>query len=123
MILEIRTYRLKPGDGEEFVRIMREECLPLLARCGVRVVGCGGSLVHEDGREEAFLLRAFSSLAEHQVQEERFYSSEQWRQGPRDAVLSRLIDYHSVVVDVPEGAVVALEAALSPSTGAARGPG
>lgn len=116
MILEIRTYRLKPGTGRMFVRVMREECVPLLARFGIRVVGCGASVVAEDGREEAFLIRAFPSLHDHSVQEEQFYASEEWRCGPRDAILSRLIDYHSVVFEVSEEAVLQLEAALS-STG------
>lgn len=115
VILEIRTYRLKSGTRADFLRIMREECLPLLANDGIRVVGSGGSLVLEDGREEAFLLRAFSSLADHQLQEERFYGSEEWLVGPREAVLSRIVDYHSVVVEVLEEAVLALQAALSQS--------
>lgn len=49
MILEIRTYRLKPGTGDEFVRVMREESVPLLEKAGIRVVDCGASLVSEAG--------------------------------------------------------------------------
>lgn len=45
MILEIRTYRLKPGAGEEFVRVMQQESVPLLEKAGIRVVECGASLV------------------------------------------------------------------------------
>ena len=31
MIVEIRTYRLKPGTSQEFVRVMQEEAGSLLA--------------------------------------------------------------------------------------------
>lgn len=55
MIVEIRTYRLKPGTGDEFVRLMRDEAMPLLERFGVRVVACGASLVAEDGQRDAYL--------------------------------------------------------------------
>jgi hypothetical protein len=109
VILEIRTYRLKPGTTEEFVRLMREESLPLLEKFGIRVVRCGASLFAEDGHEEAYLIRAFPSLQAHREQEEAFYGSDEWRQGPRDAVLSLIESYHSVVLEVSEDAVRALE--------------
>jgi hypothetical protein len=108
MILEIRTYRLKPGSGDEFVRVMREESRPLLARFGIDVVDCGRSLVAEDGAEEAYLIRAFPSLDARDEQEERFYGSEEWRTGPREAVLSRIESYHTIVLDVPDEAVPVL---------------
>src|SRR5690606_15311519 len=70
VILEIRTYRLKPGTTEEFVRLMREESMPLLEKFGIRVVRYGASLAAEDGNEEAYLIRAFTSLEAHREQEE-----------------------------------------------------
>jgi NIPSNAP len=108
MFLEIRTYRLRPGTREGFVKVMREEALPLLAKAGIDVVACGPSLVDEDGNEEAFLMRAFPTLEAHASQEEVFYSSDAWRSGPREAIISCIESYHSVVVSVPERAVAAL---------------
>lgn len=108
MILEIRTYRLKPGSSEEFVRLMREEAVPLLETFGLRVVGYGASLVIEDGQEEAYLMRAFASLEERHDQEEAFYGSDAWRNGPREAVLSRIDSYHTVVLETSEAAVLAI---------------
>jgi hypothetical protein len=100
MILEIRTYRLRPGTGTEFVRVMREESVPLLERSGVRVVDCGASLVAEDGHEEAYLVRAFASLPERDAQEQAFYASAAWRDGPREAIVSRIESSHTIVVEV-----------------------
>ncbi|MEV7024869.1 NIPSNAP family protein [Kitasatospora sp. NPDC093558] len=107
MILEIRTYRLKPGTGEEFVRVMREESVPLLENAGIRVVDCGASLVAEDGHEEAYLIRAFASLEAHRDQEAAFYGSDAWRRGPREAIVSRIDSYHTIVLDVPDEAAEA----------------
>lgn len=110
MILEIRTYRLKPGTAEEFVRLMREESLPLLAKAGIRVVAAGRSLVTEDGHDEAYLIRAFPSLAEREGQEAAFYGGSAWRDGPREAVLACIESYHTIVLEVAADAVDALVA-------------
>jgi len=107
VILEIRTYRLKPGTGEEFVRVMQQESVPLLEKAGIRVVECGASLVAEGGHEEAYLIRAFASLAQHREQEDAFYGSDAWRHGPREAIVSRIDSYHTIVLDVPEDAAQA----------------
>lgn len=104
MILEIRTYRLQPGTVDEFVRVMREEAAPLLGRFGIRVVAAGVSLVREDGHEEAYLIRAFPSLTVRAEQEEAFYGSDAWRSGPREAIVSRIESYHTVVLETSEAA-------------------
>ncbi|KAA2257261.1 NIPSNAP family protein [Solihabitans fulvus] len=109
MFLEIRTYRLKPGTRDAFLRAMREEAVPLLVEAGIRVVDCGPSLVAEDGHEEAYLLRAFTSLAQHREQEDAFYGSDAWRQGPREAIVGPIETLHSVVVETSEQAVAALQ--------------
>jgi len=108
LILEIRTYRLKPGTRDEFVRLMREESLPLLKKWGVDVVDAGASLVAEDGAEEAYLVRAFSSIEEREKQEAAFYGSDEWRRGPREAVISRIESYHTIVIEASAEAVRAL---------------
>ena len=115
MLLEIRTYRLKPGTIDDFVRVMRDECVPLLERFGIDVVDCGPSLVAEDGHEEAYLIRAFPSLAAHRTQEEHFYGSDSWRTGPREAILSKIESYHSVVIERAERLVAAIERVASAS--------
>ncbi|MFI9361690.1 NIPSNAP family protein [Kitasatospora sp. NPDC053057] len=109
MILEIRTYRLKPGTGADFVRVMAEESVPLLEAAGIRVVDHGASLVAEDGHEEAYLIRAFDSVGQHREQEDAFYGSDIWRQGPREAIVSRIDSMHSIVIEVPEHAVDAFK--------------
>ncbi|MER7669172.1 NIPSNAP family protein [Kitasatospora sp. NPDC096128] len=109
MILEIRTYRLLPGTGAEFVRVMAEESVPLLEAAGIRVVDHGASLVAEDGHEEAYLIRAFDSVEQHRAQEDAFYASDVWRRGPREAIVSRIDGMHSIVIEAPDHAVDAFK--------------
>jgi hypothetical protein len=88
---------------------MREESVPLAEKSGIRVVDCGGSLVAEDGHEEAYLIRAFASLEARREQGERFYGSDAWRRGPREAIVSRIGSSHTIVLEASEETVLALQ--------------
>ena len=98
MIVEIRTYRLHPGTRDAFVDVMTNQALPLLAAAGIHVIAAGASLADEDGFEEAYLIRGFTSLEHRDEQEEGFYGGAAWRDGPREAILSRIQSYHTVVL-------------------------
>jgi len=84
--------------------------VPLLREAGLRVIACGPSLAGDGDEEEAYLMRAFDSLEQRERQEESFYSSDVWRQGPREAVVSRIESMHTIVVESSDAAVAALEA-------------
>lgn len=56
----------------------------------------------EDGHKEAYLIRAYGSLAERDRQEAEFYGSDAWRNGPRGAIISRILQYQTIAVEVPE---------------------
>lgn len=114
MIVEIRTYRLVPGTAAEFVRVMRDESLPLLRAAGIRVLDLGLSLGAEDGHRDAFLIRAFESLDEHERQEADFYAGDAWRSGPRESIVSRIVSYHSVTIEASPAAVAALSRTVGP---------
>ncbi len=106
MILEIRTYKVLPDRLEEFLGAMAK-ARPLLDRYGIDVVATGPSVVPDDG-DHAYLMRAFASIGERDRQEEDFYGSDDWRTGPRDAVLAPIDSYHTVVLDVDAATVDAL---------------
>jgi hypothetical protein len=94
-VVEIRTYKLKPGSGAEFHRLFVEESLPMLKRWGVEVVAFGASL---DDDDSFCLIRAYPSLEELQRSQDAFYGSDEWRQGPREAIVSRIESSISVVL-------------------------
>src|ERR671910_3258180 len=94
-VIEIRTYRLRAGAGAEFHRLVVEESLPMLQRWGVEVVGFGPSLDDED---LYYLIRSYPSLVELQRSQDEFYGSDEWRNGPRESIVSRIESDISVVV-------------------------
>jgi hypothetical protein len=108
VILEIRTYRLKPGTGEEFVRVMWDESMPLQEAAGIEVVDTGLSLVAEDGHTEAYLIRAFDDLSTYKQLEDDFYASSAWRDGPREAIVSKIESYHTITIEADAAAKAAL---------------
>jgi hypothetical protein len=111
MVLEIRTYRLKPASGEAFHRVVAEQSVPLLRQFGIDVVRFGPSEQSEDGFEDYLLVRAFESHAAREEQETRFYGSSEWQSGPREEIVSRIESDHAVVLTLPTEAVNALRTA------------
>jgi hypothetical protein len=94
-VIEVRTYKLRIGAGPEFHRLFVEESLPMLERWGVEVVAFGPSLDDEDSY---CLIRAYPSVAELERSQDAFYGSDEWRNGPREAIVSRIESSISVVM-------------------------
>jgi len=95
--VEIRSYTLKPGTRDEFHRLFVEEAFPMLKRWNVDVVVYGPSLHDENSY---YLMRRFDSLAQHEESENAFYSSDEWRKGPREAIVSLIENYTEVLIQV-----------------------
>ena len=104
-MVEIRSYNLKPGTREEFHRLVLELSLPLLKRWGVDAVAFGPSLHDKDSY---YLIRAYKSLADRASSHEAFYGSPDWRQGPREAIISLIDADTSVVIEMDESTINAL---------------
>jgi ketosteroid isomerase-like protein len=94
-IVEIRSYNLKPGTRERFHQRFLDEALPMLKRWKFDVVAYGPSLHDADSY---YLMRSFAGADERERSEDAFYGSDEWRQGPRDAVLADIETYTTVVV-------------------------
>jgi hypothetical protein len=109
-LLEIRSYELKSGTRDEYDRLFHEEAAPLLRRHGIDVVAVGPSTGDPNGY---FLMRSFEDLADRQRREDAFYSSPEWREGPREAVISKLVVYTDAVLELPEEVIEALRLALA----------
>lgn len=96
-IIEIRTYRLRPGSKQAFHALVRDVSIPMVRRWGGDVV-CFGPCLHED--TSYVLVRAYESVAALQSDQDAFYASDEWRNGPRGAILSHIDQMVSVVLRV-----------------------
>jgi hypothetical protein len=109
-LLEIRAYELKPGTRDEYDRLFREEAAPMLAAHGIDVVAVGPSAGDPNGY---FLMRAFDSLDDRARREDAFYASPEWRLGPREAVIDRIVVYTDAVLELDDAVIEALRRALA----------
>lgn len=104
-IIEIRSITLRPGARDAFHRLYVERALPRLLRWNFDVVRYGPSLHDQDSY---FVVRRFDTQAQRQADEDAYYASAEWRQGPREALLALMEGYTDVVLEVDEAAVEAL---------------
>ena len=93
-VIEILTLDIKPGRRDEFHKRYVTKSVPLLKKWNFNLVAYGPSL-HD--ANSYYVIRAFKSLEDRQVSEDAFYSSDDWKQGPRDAILE-LVDHFAYAV-------------------------
>ena len=67
----------------------------MLERWGVEVVAFGASLDEDDAY---VLIRRYPSLEELHRSQDAFYGSDEWRHGPREAILALIESHISVVL-------------------------
>src|SRR5262245_43906224 len=105
LLVEFRSLSLKPGTREKFHRLYIEQSLPLLKRWNMDVVTYGPSLHDEN---TFYVIRCFDSLAQREQLENTFYNSDDWRKGPREAMIALIENYADIVLELDETAVQAL---------------
>ncbi len=104
-LVEIRTYRLKPGCLQRFDGILRTRAMPLLLASGMDVVAYGRS-DHEE--ETYFLARAYSDRQMLEQQQADFYGSSAWKLGPREDLVENIDTYLNTLLWLPKSAVDAM---------------
>ena len=112
-LVEIRAYRLKPGMREDFHAAMTSRALPMVRAYGMDVVAHGPVASDDNGY---FLVRSFANLAELTAQEDGFYGSAPWREGPREALVPRIDTYVDTLLWLSPAAIDDLRAGNAPPT-------
>src|ERR1700728_4358242 len=102
MIVEMRTYKLKPGKRSEFVEIFRTRSVPAHAEIGMKILG---PLLSVEDPDVFFFMRGFPDLASREPMKAKFYEGELWKGELENLVMPMLEKYEVVLVDDPEGLV------------------
>jgi heme-degrading monooxygenase HmoA len=100
MIVEMRTYTLKPGKREKFLEIFRTKSMPAHAEIGMRILGPFLSIEDPD---VFFFMRGFPDLAAREPMKARFYEGELWKRELENLLMPMIEKYEVVLVDDPEG--------------------
>ena len=107
-VIEILTLSLKPGTRHLFHQIYTSQALPLLKKWNFHVIDYGPSQ-HDDNTY--YVIRAFASVKDRQQDEDAYYQSMDWREGPRSTILSMI--EHDAYTVVPASTIQVWSGKLS----------
>ncbi|WP_410750861.1 NIPSNAP family protein [Citrobacter sp. U14242] len=96
--IEILQYILRKGTGTAFHAIMQEISVPLHQRHGIDVASFGNSLHDPDCY---YLIRSFDSAESMATVLDAFYTSPDWRSGPREDIIRSIETSIKTVINLP----------------------
>ena len=99
MIIEMRTYKTKPGQREAFLALFRAKSMPAHREIGMKIIGPFPSLEDAD---TFFFMRGFPDLASREPMRDRFYQGELWKRELEHRLLPMLEKYDVVLVEADE---------------------
>ena len=102
MIIEMRTYKTKPGSRSQFLEIFRRKTMPAHAEIGMKILGPFLSIEDPD---TFFFMRGFPNLASREPMKAQFYEGELWKRELENVLLPMLEKYDVVLVEDPDGLV------------------
>jgi len=102
MIIEMRTYKTKPGKREQFLQVFRSKSIPAHDEIGMKILGPFPSIEDPD---IFFFMRGFPDLQSREPMKAKFYEGELWKRELEHVLMPMLEKYEVVLVDDPDGMV------------------
>jgi hypothetical protein len=102
MIIEMRTYKLKPGKRAQFLEIFRSKSVPAHVEIGMKILG---PFVSIEDPDTFFFMRGFPDLPSREPMKAKFYEGELWKRELEHVLMPMIEKYDMVLVDDPEGLV------------------
>lgn len=102
MIIEMRTYKLKPGCREQFLEIFRTKSVPAHAEIGMTILGPFLSI---DDQDTFFFMRGFPDLPSREPMKAKFYEGNLWKKELENVLMPMIEKYDVVLVDDPASLV------------------
>jgi hypothetical protein len=102
MIIEMRTYKLKPGKRAEFLEVFRTRSMPAHTEIGMKILGPWLSIEDPD---TFFFMRGFPDLASREPMKAKFYEGDLWKSELEQVLMPMIEKYEVVLVDDPDGLV------------------
>jgi hypothetical protein len=94
MIVEVRTYRIKPGRREEFIKLFETRAVPAQRSLGIQIIG---PLLDMENPNRFIFLRSFPSLEERDRMKEAFYGGPLWKE-ELEAIAMPLLESYDVTL-------------------------
>ena len=100
MIIEMRTYRIKPGKRAEFLEIFESKSVPAHQKIGMKILGPDPRLKI---RMSFFFMRAFPDLESREPMKAQFYEGELWKRELEQKLMPMIDKYNVVLVEAKGG--------------------
>ena len=94
MIVEVRSYRIKPGRRDEFVHLFETRAVPALRSYGMKVMG---PFLDVENPNKFVWLRSFPSLEERERLKNAFYEGDLWK-NELEAIAMPMLDSYDVIL-------------------------
>jgi len=102
VIIEMRTYKIKPGMRSQFLEIFRTKSIPAHAEIGMKILG---PFLSVEDPDTFFFMRGFPDIASREPMKAKFYEGELWKRELENILMPMLDKYDVVLVEDPEGLV------------------
>lgn len=102
MIIEMRTYKTKPGQRSQFLEIFRRKSMPAHAEIGMKILG---PFVSVEDPDTFFFMRGFPDLPSREPMKAKFYEGELWKKELESVLMPMLEKWDVVLVEDHEGLI------------------
>jgi hypothetical protein len=99
MIVEMRTYKLKPGTRTPFLEAFLTKSVPEHLKLGMKI---SGPFLSVEDPDVFFFMRGFPDLASREPLKAKFYDGDLWKRELENVLMPMIEKYDVVVVNVPD---------------------
>src|SRR5688500_18794402 len=96
MIVEVRSYRIKPGRRAEFIHLFETRAILALRAQGMKVVG---PFLDVENPNKFVWLRSFPSLEERDRMKNEFYEGDLWKNELEAIAMPLLESYNDILCE------------------------
>jgi NIPSNAP len=102
MIIEMRTYKTKPGKRSRFLDIFRSKSIPAHQEIGMKILG---PFLSVEDPDTFFFMRGFPDLQSREPMKAKFYEGTLWKSELEHVLMPMLEKYEVVLVEDNEALV------------------
>jgi hypothetical protein len=100
MIIEMRTYKIKPGLRAEFLEIFESRSVPEHQKIGMKILG---PFLSVEDADTFFFMRAFPDLESRDPLKAQFYEGKLWKEELEQKLMPMIEKYDVVVIEAKDG--------------------
>jgi hypothetical protein len=102
MVIEMRTYKTKPGMRTRFLQVFRDKSVPAHEKIGMKILG---PFLSVEDPDTFFFMRGFPNLDVREPMKSQFYEGALWKTELERILMPMLERFDVALVDDPDGQI------------------